>query len=304
MANSTRSGVEGCEARKSGRLFHHQRCGLVGRVLRHGGEEAGSGEGVVAGTADGLDAHRIRLELLLAREARERALARSERQLPLVAEHIGDSAADDHRVPRLVLALDGVVGDDVRHLVGEDRRDLGEIVGERDEPARDVKIAAGEREGVHHRRVEDGDAVTLVGPLGGGNDPPDNSRHRLLELVVVVDAAISGDDPCMFFGARAGRRRNRLGTRADASIRRHASSHQLVAASASASPASIAIAILRRLTQSCTTLPPRSGKRHYTVKIYRREWIGDPDGRATAVLDDATHAHCPPLQAVDRNSGI
>ena len=39
----------------------------------------------------------------------------------------------------------------MRHLVGEHGGDLGGVVGERQQAARDVEIAAGQREGVDRR---------------------------------------------------------------------------------------------------------------------------------------------------------
>ena len=76
----------------------------VARETAHRLEEARGRERVVAGPADGLDADRVGLELLLAREGGERPLARGERELAgPVVEHVGHDAADDDRVPRLVL---------------------------------------------------------------------------------------------------------------------------------------------------------------------------------------------------------
>ena len=47
------------------------------------------------------------------------------------------------------------------HLVRDDRGELGRIIGQRQQAARHVEIAAGQREGVDVRRIEDGDAVGL-----------------------------------------------------------------------------------------------------------------------------------------------
>ncbi len=165
----------------------------------HGTEETGGGEGIVAGAADRLDADGVGFQLLLLREGGERPLAGGKRQLAtgIIVEHVVDHAADHQRVARLLLALGGMVGDDVAHLVGEHRGDLGGIVGQRQQAAGDVEVAVRQREGVHRRRVEDGDPVGLVGLVRGGDDLADDRRQRLLHLGVVEDAAIGRHDACV-----------------------------------------------------------------------------------------------------------
>ncbi len=189
-----------------GPLVLHRAGGLVGGIAAHQVEEARRGKGIVAGLADGAHADRVGLQLLLLREGGERALAGGERQLAGLAilQHVGDDAADDDRRARLVLPLHGVVGRDMAHLVRDHRRDFGGIVGERQQAARDIEIAARQREGVDRRAVQDGDAIGLRGIVGGGDAAPDDARQRLLQLVVMIDAAIARDDARMLLRRRCG----------------------------------------------------------------------------------------------------
>ena len=73
-----------------------------------------------------------------------------------IVEHVGGDAADQRGLAHLVLADRGVARDHVRHLVRQHRGELGGVVGEREQPARDVELAVRQREGVDRRRVEDG----------------------------------------------------------------------------------------------------------------------------------------------------
>ena len=89
-----------------------------------------------------------------------------------IGQHVVDHAADDRGLPRLVLADGGVAGDHVRHLVREHRGEFRGVVGERDQAARHVELAARQRERVDGGRVEDGDLVAQVRPFG--------RRHQLV----------------------------------------------------------------------------------------------------------------------------
>ena len=106
---------------------------------------------------------RVGLQLLVARELRQPSLPRISAALALghFAEHVGHDLGGEHLLGLLLLALQAVIGGDVAHLVGDDGGELGRIVGQRQQPARHVEIAAGQREGVDVGRVEDGDAVGL-----------------------------------------------------------------------------------------------------------------------------------------------
>ena len=95
-------------------------------------------------------------------------------------EQVGGDAVDERGLARLVLADLGVAGDDVRHLVRQHRGELGVVVGERDQAAGDVELAVRQREGVDRGRVEDGDLVFQVRPLGGRDQLVDGLlQHRL-----------------------------------------------------------------------------------------------------------------------------
>ena len=88
-----------------------------------------------------------------------------------------------------------MVGDHVRHLV-QDGCDL-RVVGKRKKPAGDIEVAARQRERIHRRCIEDGDAVRLVRTIRGGNDPAHDRDDRLLDLWIAIDATVGGNDPAM-----------------------------------------------------------------------------------------------------------
>ncbi len=109
----------------------------------------------------------------------------------------------------------------MRDLVRNHRGEFRRLVGQRDQAARDVEIAAGEGKGVGHGRIQDGDLVAARGVVRSGDQAVHDPRHLRLEVRVLVDAAIFGDYPrilarpdCFFRGARHPRRNN--GHRIDA----------------------------------------------------------------------------------------
>ena len=166
------------------------------RVHAHRGEEALGAVGVVAGARRDADADAVGLELLGAGEVGERDLGFGERQRAelRVAQQVGGDAVDQRGLPRLVLADLGVAGDDVRHLVRQHRGELGVVVGERDQAAGDVELAVRQREGVDRGRVEDGDLVFQLRPLGGGDELVDGLLQHRLHAGLAIDAAIGGED--------------------------------------------------------------------------------------------------------------
>ena len=109
-------------------------------------------------------------------------------------EQVGGDAVDELGLAGLVLADFGVAGDDVRHLVRHHRGELGVVVGERDEAAGDVELAVRQREGVDRGRVEDGDLVFQLRPLGGRDQLVDGLLQHRLHAGVAIDAAIRGQD--------------------------------------------------------------------------------------------------------------
>ena len=169
------------------------------RVAAQRGEEPHRAIGIVAGARGDADADPVGLEFLRAREARERDLGFGERERPglRIAQHVLHDAAHQRHLARLVLSYGGMACDHVRHFVGEHRGELGRVVGQRDQPARHVELPARQREGVDRRRIENGDAIVHVRPLGCG----DELGHRLVEhgfeLGILVGAAIGGEDALM-----------------------------------------------------------------------------------------------------------
>ncbi len=182
-------------------------------------EETRGREGVVAGPRDDVDTDLVGIDLLLAREARERQLrvALEGAALVAVVDDVGRLADHGGALfelgPPRRMALRHM-GDLVRHH----GRDFGRVVGERQEAARHVDVAGGQREGVDDRRVEDRDAIDLgrrvargrelrqdlveVALGGGGPVFPTEIGHELLVLARrgAVDARGAG---------RRGRQRDR-----------------------------------------------------------------------------------------------
>jgi len=111
-----------------------------------------------------------------------------------VAQDVRHHMRDDRRLLGLLLADGRVAGDDVAHFVRQNGSELGLVVGQRDQPARNVKLPVRQREGVDRRRVEDGDLVGQVRPLGRGDETVDGLLDQRLHARVVVLPAIGGED--------------------------------------------------------------------------------------------------------------
>jgi hypothetical protein len=115
---------------------------------------------IVAGPADIADAEIVGLEFLLAGEAQQvplAELARGLRDLARPGQHPGETG-DDLRQKPGAAALAAVARVDVADLMAEHEREFGFVVHQSEQLARDVDIAAGDGEGVHHGRVERGEA--------------------------------------------------------------------------------------------------------------------------------------------------
>ena len=167
--------------------------------MLHRGEEAHRAIRIVAGARGDADADRVGFEFLRAREARQRELRFGERQRAgfRIADHVGDDAADQVGLLRLLLADRGVARDDVAHLVRQHGGKLGFVVGERDQAARHVKLAGRQREGVDRLRIEHRDFVMQVGPLRRRDQPLDRLLDHALQRGIVIDAAIGRQDALM-----------------------------------------------------------------------------------------------------------
>ena len=173
-------------------------------------------------------------------------------------------------LPRLVLADLGVAGDHVRHLVRQHRGELGVVVGERDQAAGDVELAVRQREGVDRRRVEDGDLVFQLGPLGGGDELVDGLLQHVLHARVAIDAAIGrqdaqmlallgGGEEALLLRRRGGGRVGRASAAWRWSRRRAAGSARCRARrSAEATPPRSRTSVVRALTHGRPNRAPRS----------------------------------------------
>ncbi len=64
-------------------------------------------------------------------------------------------AAHQHRTAFKFRALHGVASGHVRDFMRDDRSCLGGIIRERQQPARDIDIAVGQRESIDSGRIED-----------------------------------------------------------------------------------------------------------------------------------------------------
>src|SRR5262249_57468965 len=82
------------------------------------------------------------------------------------------------------------------------RRELGAVVGQRDQSARYVKLSARQRKGVDGGRVEDGDAVLNIWLLRRRDQLGDHLVEQRFELGVLVGAVIGGEDALMLLLVR------------------------------------------------------------------------------------------------------
>src|SRR3546814_12179584 len=89
----------------------------------------------------------------------------------------------------LAVPLCAVAGGDLADLVSDHPRQLGLAAGQRHEAAGDVDVAAGQREGVHHRRIEYREGERRAGELGAGDQRRTDPVHIVLYARVRVDAA-------------------------------------------------------------------------------------------------------------------
>ena len=173
--------------------------GLHLGIAFHRGQEARRAIRIEMRARRNADADVVGLELLGAREARHRQLRLGERkggEIGIVA-HVGHDARDDRGLLRLVFADRGVLGQHMRHLVGEHRGQFGGVAGKRDQAARDVELAGRQRERVDRAGIEDRHLVGLIGTVGGGDQPVDGLADQRFQLRIVIGAAIGGEDALM-----------------------------------------------------------------------------------------------------------
>ena len=84
--------------------------------------------------------------------------------------------------------------DHVRHLMAEHGGELGGIVGEREQAARDIELAVRQREGVDRRRIEDRDLVSQARPLGGSDQLVHCLGDQRFQPRILIGAAIGRED--------------------------------------------------------------------------------------------------------------
>ncbi len=183
------------------------RVGFQLGITPHRAEEARGAERIIAGARGNADAASVRLEFLRAREARERDLRFRQRQRSgfRIAQHVLHDAAHQCHLACLVLAHGGMARDHVRHFVGEHRGELRRVVRQRDQSARYVELPGRQREGVDRPRVEDGDAILHVRPLGRRDQLRNHLVEQPLELGIVVGAVIGGENALMLARGRSRR---------------------------------------------------------------------------------------------------
>ena len=100
-------------------------------------------------------------------------------------------AAHQRDLPRVTLGR--VPRVDVADLVAEHAGHLGLGVEVREQPARDVDVAARQRERVDVGLVDDGEVPRQVRPLRRGGQPHPHAGHVLLQRRVVVHAHLGAE---------------------------------------------------------------------------------------------------------------
>ena len=121
---------------------------------------------------------------------------------------------DDQRdLARLVLADRGVAAITCAISCDSTEASSEESLASAIKPAGHVKLPARQRKGVDRRRIEDGDAVALVRPVGGRHELLDRLVDQRLEARILVGAVIGGEDALVLAlrRRREFRRRCRLG---------------------------------------------------------------------------------------------
>ena len=87
-------------------------------------------------------------------------------------------------------------------LMSDHAREFRLIICQRHQPARHIDIAAGQRERIDHRAVEQGHAVGPVGLIGRARNARRDTRHIGAQFHIVIGAAISLENFRMRVGAR------------------------------------------------------------------------------------------------------
>ena len=185
------------------------------------GEKARGREGVVAGARDHADADAVGFELLKPGIAGDGPRGGGLDLVALLAAFDDLGSLRDHRLRLFLLSPQesvarGDMGDFVRHHGG----DLGGVIGQGEQAPGHEKIARGQREGVDHRRIQDGDAIGLGWRVARGRQPNQDLIEVGLGLGPLIFAAIKRGQPFALgvlrrvanrLGRGGGRRRRRWG---------------------------------------------------------------------------------------------
>ena len=91
---------------------------------------------------------------------------------------------------------------DVGDLMRQHGGDLAGVVGEFEHATGDIDIAAREGEGIDVGGIENGDRILGIGLTISGQQPADDMRQHDLRRPIGIDAAIGGNDPRIFTGAK------------------------------------------------------------------------------------------------------
>ena len=175
------------------RLLAKQR-GAQARRATQRREEAGCAIGIVSGARDRPHTDLVGFQFLLAREAGEGHAPRGLRLLAfLPALNEGCGLGDDRCIALQLGALARMAGRDMGNLMRHDGGDFGRIIGQREEPARHVKIAGGQCESIDQRGVEDGDAIGFRRRLGRQGETRQNAVQVELGGCGAELAAKQGD---------------------------------------------------------------------------------------------------------------
>ena len=179
-----------------GRLGPAGQLGLVAAVAQEPAQEGGHGLRVVAGARQVAHAEGIGLELLVPRIAEDGELGGAGGGLGrrLAAEQHADAQRRRRAEHRLAVALGRVARRDVADLVRQDAGQLRLVVGQGQQAAGHVDIAAGQGEGVDDGRIEDGEMPLQLRQLRGPGQQVSEAVDVGPELGVVVFAAEFPDD--------------------------------------------------------------------------------------------------------------
>jgi len=90
-----------------------------------------------------------------------------------------------------------MLGDHMRHFVRQHRGDFGRVIGECDQAARHVKLTTRQSKRIDCRRIQDRNAITLVRPLGRGDQFLNGLANQAIQALVFVDAIICGQNSLM-----------------------------------------------------------------------------------------------------------